>query len=103
MHVLEYCWKAAWSFFEPCDPGAEAWVAAQAVKILQGKAAQVAAGIRRRATRFGYTGKEREGADTCATYLDNKAGYLDYPAFLAAGRPIASGLIEGACRWLPVN
>ena len=44
IHVLEYLWKAAWSFFEPGDPAAEDWVAAQAVKILDGKAAQVAAG-----------------------------------------------------------
>ncbi len=92
--------KAAGSFFHPYDPEARDWVKAQAGKILDGKAQDVAAGIRRRATRFGYAGKEREGADTCAVYLDNKAGYLDYPAFLAADRPIASGLIEGACRWL---
>jgi len=52
VHVLEYTWKAAWSFFDKGDPDAEAWVATQAVKILQGKAAQVAAGIRRRATTF---------------------------------------------------
>jgi hypothetical protein len=34
------------------DPNAEDWVAEQAVKILEGKSAQVAAGIRRRATTF---------------------------------------------------
>lgn len=27
IHVLEYIWAAAWSFFEPGDPDAEAWVA----------------------------------------------------------------------------
>jgi hypothetical protein len=59
--VLEYAWKAAWSFFEPGDPDAEAWVAGQAAKILDGKAAQVADGIRRRATTHGYSGPEREG------------------------------------------
>ena len=100
IHVVQYLWKAAGSFFYPNDPAARDWVREQAAKILDGKAGDVAAGIRRRATRFGYAGKEREGADTCATYLDNKAAYLGYPAFLAAGRPIASGLIEGACRWL---
>jgi hypothetical protein len=98
IHVLEYIWKAAWSFFEPGDPGAEDWVAAQATKILQGKAAQVAAGIRRRATTYGYTGKERDGADTCAGYLTAKASYLDYAHALASGWPIATGVIEGACR-----
>ena len=76
IHVLEYCWKAAWSFFEPGDPDAEHWVAAQATKILEGKAGQVAAGIRRRATTYGYAGKERDGADDCADYLTAKRPYL---------------------------
>ena len=98
IHVLEYCWKAAWSFFEPGDPDAEEWVATQAVKILQGKAAQVAAGIRRRATTYGYSEHERKGADTCAAYLDAKAPYLDYATALSNGWPIATGIIEGACR-----
>jgi hypothetical protein len=100
IHVVQYLWKAAGTFFYPNDPAGRDWVKTQAEKILQGNAGDVATGIRRRATRFGYTGKERGGADTCATYLDNKRDYLDYPAFLTAGRPVASGLIEGACRWL---
>src|SRR5215470_7568374 len=100
IHVVGYLWKAAGTFFYPHDPAARAWVKDQAAKILTGKARDVAAGIRRRATRYDYSPTEREGADTCATYLDNKTDYLDYPAFLTAGRPIATGLIEGACRWL---
>jgi hypothetical protein len=98
IHVLEYTWKAAWSLFETGDPAAEEWVAAQATKILEGKAAQVAAGIRRRATTYGYSAKEREGADACAAYLTAKKPYLDYATALAAGWPIATGVIEGACR-----
>ncbi len=103
IHVLEYCWKAAWSFFDKGEPAAEEWVAAQARKILHGKSAQVAAGIRRRATTYGYTGAERAGADECARYLDNKKDYLDYATALAKGWPIATGIIEGACRHIPVN
>jgi hypothetical protein len=76
IHVLEYIWKAAWSFFEPGDPDAETWVAARATKILEGNSARVAAGIRRRATTFGYSGREREGADACAGYLTAKKPYL---------------------------
>jgi hypothetical protein len=100
IHVVQYLWKAAGSFFYPGDPEARAWVKAQAAKILEGKARDVQAGIRRRASSYGYSTKEREGADACAGYLENKKDYLDYPAFLAAGWPVASGLIEGAARWL---
>src|ERR1039458_6152805 len=100
IHVLEYLWKAAWSFFDKGEPAAEEWVADQARKILHGKASQVAAGIRRRATAYGYSGPERAGADECARYLQNKQDYLDYATALARGWPIATGIIEGACRHL---
>ena len=98
IHVLEYLWKAAWSFFEKGDPAAEEWVADQARKILHGNARQAAAGIRRRATTYGYSPAERAGADEAARYLDNKQDYLDYATALGNGWPIATGIIEGACR-----
>jgi hypothetical protein len=100
IHVLEYLWKAAWSFFDKGEPAAEEWVADQARKILHGNSAQVAAGIRRRATTYGYSPAERAGADEAARYLDNKKDYLGYATALAKGWPIATGVIEGAARWL---
>jgi hypothetical protein len=100
VHVVEYLWKAAWSFFRTGDSAAETWVAEQSHAILEGKAAQVAASIRRRATRLGYSATERAGADTCADYLTAKKPYLDYHTALASGWPIATGVIEGACRHL---
>lgn len=100
IHVLEYLWKAAWSFFDKGEPASEEWVADQARKILRGKSAQVAAGIRRRATTYGYSPAERAGADECARYLDNKKDYLGYATALEKGWPIATGVIEGAARWL---
>jgi hypothetical protein len=100
IHVLEYLWKAAWSFFDKGEPAAEEWVAAQARKILHGNAAQVAAGIRRRATTYGYSGPERAGADECARYLQNKKDYQGYATALQKGWPIATGIIEGACRYI---
>ncbi len=100
IHALEYLWKAAWSFFYTGDPDAEDWVAAQAAKLLEGKAGDVAAGIRRRATRGGYSAAERKGADEAANYLTSKKPYLRYDLALEAGWPIATGIIEGACRHL---
>jgi hypothetical protein len=98
IHVTEYVWRAAWSFFDKGEPAAEEWVADQLRKILHGKSAQVAAGIRRRATGFGYSDAERAGADECARYLNNKQDYLDYGTALLKGWPIATGIVEGACR-----
>ena len=98
IHVAEYIWKAAWSFFEPGDPDAEEWAARKLTAILRGNAARVAAGIRRCATTYGYSPAERAGAGTCAAYLTAKQPYLAYDTALAAGWPIATGVIEGACR-----
>lgn len=100
IHVLEYLWGAAWCFFAEADPAAEAWVRDKALAVLEGKAKQVAAGIRRRASTIGLTKTKRTKADACATYLTNKAPYLDYPTALTAGWPIATGIIEGTCRYL---
>lgn len=100
IHVLEYLWAAAWSFFAEGDRGAEAWVKDKATAVLEGKASIVAASIRRKATALALDAKRRESADKCANYLLSKRDYLDYPTALECGWPIATGVIEGACRHL---
>jgi hypothetical protein len=98
IHVLEYLWSAAWSFHSEGDPAAEDWVHAKAIEVLSGRASLVAAAIRRKATALGLDDTTRKNADTCADYLLAKAPHLDYPTALAAGWPIATGVIEGAVR-----
>ena len=100
VHVLEYLWKAAWSFHREGDPAAETWVRCHAQTILGGGATRVAGALRRAATTAGLEPARRENADTCATYLTNKKAYLNYPTALNQGWPIATGIIEGACRHL---
>ena len=100
IHVLEYLWGAVWCFFDEGDPAAEAWVRDKARSVLEGNATHVAAGIRRWATTRRLPLFKRDKADACATYLTNKAPYLDYPTALANGWPIATGVIEGTCRYL---
>jgi len=100
VHVLEYLWGAAWSFFQEGDPAAEQWVHDKALAVLQGKAGIVAAAIRRKATTLNLDSNQRAKADRAADYLHNKAPYLDYPTALQSGWPIATGVIEGACRHL---
>ena len=100
IHVLEYLWKAAWCFHAEGDPAAAAWVRQVASAVLDGKSTRVAGAIRRAATMAEFDRAKRAGADTCANYLTNKSRYLDYPTAVAKGRPIATGVIEGACRHL---
>lgn len=100
IHVLEYLWKAAWCFFDEGDPEVEQWVHGHAFTILQGRSSDVAGAIRRKATYLGLDDDDRKGADKCANYLINKRPYLDYATALDRGWPIATGVIEGACRHL---
>jgi hypothetical protein len=100
IHVLEYLWKAVWCFYPEGDPHAETWVHDKARAVLAGRATGVAGAIRRTATNRGLDKAARKGADVCSRYLTNKARYLDYPTALANGWPIATGVIEGACRHL---
>ena len=98
--VLEYLWKAAYCFYPVSSEAAETWVQERALRILQGKASDVAAGIRRSATLQKLSAKDRENADKCADYLLHYRDYLRYDQYLAKGYPIATGVIEGACRHL---
>ena len=100
IHVLEYLWSAAWSFFNEGDSAAEAWVADKALAVLNNQSSTVAASIRRKATCLGLDPRSRANADTCANYLLAKRDYLDYRQALEHGWPIATGVIEGACRHL---
>lgn len=100
IHVVEYLWQAALAFHAEGSPALEAWVTARLLQILRGRASHVAAGIRRSATRRRLRAAARKPADRCADYLLKHAPYLHYDQYLAAGLPIASGVIEGACRHL---
>jgi hypothetical protein len=100
VHVMEYLWDAAWCFFEEGDPAAERWVHEKARAVMDGRASTVAAAIRRKATCLELEKAKRKNADVCADYLLAKHPYLDYPTALTNGWPIATGVIEGACRHL---
>jgi hypothetical protein len=100
VHVLEYIWAAAWSFHAKDDPAAEDWVAEKALAVLRGRAGQVASSLAAQAGEHMLTGSQRTGVDACVRYLVNKQEYLRYDVALAAGWPIATGVVEGACRHL---
>lgn len=98
IHVLEYLWKAAYAFHPEGSSEAEGWVTERLLWLLCGDAGQVIASIRRTATCRGLTAAARKPADTCADYIERYKAYVQYDAYLTAGLPIATGVVEGACR-----
>jgi hypothetical protein len=102
IHVLEYLWKAAWCFHAPRDPAMEDWVIAQALDILHGRTGEVITRIQALAAEHPPKpgGEHAKIIRKTLSYLQNKQAWMDYPRALAEGWPIATGVIEGACRHL---
>ncbi|MCP4404969.1 MAG: ISKra4 family transposase [bacterium] len=98
IHVLGYLWKAG-KVLRSKDE-IDDWVSQKLQEILEGKSRQVAAGIRRSATCRHLAKSTRKPADVCARYLTNHSPYLAYDEYLQQGYPIATGVIEGGCRYL---
>ena len=99
IHVLEYLWKAAHCFHRDGTREAEQWVTKRLRMLLDGvSASNVAAGMTRSATLQDL--ERREAVDACAAYLRNHRDIMNYADALRDGLPIATGVIEGACRYL---
>lgn len=99
IHLLEYLWAASYCFHRAGTPEAEAWVTKRLLRLLQGAdPSEVAAGLRRSATRRSV--ERRAAVDECADYLCKHRNHMRYGDALRAGLPIATGVIEGACRYL---
>jgi len=104
IHVVERLWTAAWCLHDQADTAAaqaaEQWVSERLLRLLRGQASLLAAAIRRSATVRGLSKNKRKGIDQCARYLLKYKHLLRYDVALARGFPIATGVIEGACRHL---
>jgi hypothetical protein len=100
LHVTPRLWQAAHVFYPEGSAEAEAFARERIVRVLRGEVVGVVQGLRRMGTRWGLTGsKKRTLAQVCAYLVKNRAR-LHYDEYLAKGYPIASGVIEGACRHL---
>ena len=100
VHVAEYVWKAGIALHGEANPKLDTWVSEHLLGILRGRTGHVAAGIRRSATLRGIDSKAREAVDRCSNYLLKNTRYIHYDDCLALGLPIATGVVEGACRYL---
>lgn len=100
MHVTPRLWQAAHVFCPEGSGAAEAFVRARLLRVLRGEAAAVIGGLRQMATKRGLKGSRKKALTTVCNYLDKNRERMRYDEYLAKGYPIASGVIEGACRHL---
>jgi len=99
-HVTEYLWKLAYCFHSEGSGEAEAFVETYLRKLLDGSIGRVIGGIRQMATKRGLSKHKSEKAQQCLNYFAERSEYMKYDEYLAAGYPIGSGVVEGACRHL---
>ncbi|HEY2578668.1 MAG TPA: hypothetical protein VGI74_20385 [Streptosporangiaceae bacterium] len=101
IHVIGYLWKAALAFTAPGDTRAtEDQVTAWGLAILAGHSRAVITSITAKAAADPPkpSGEHEKNIRKATHYLQAKEPFLGYPAALASGWPIATGIIEGACR-----
>ena len=99
-HVTEYLWDLAYCFYREGSTEAESFVETYLRKLLEGKVNRVIGGIRQMATKRRLSPKKWEHVEECLTYFAARCEYMKYDEYLAAGYPIGSGVVEGACRHL---
>ena len=100
LHVTPRLWQAAHVFHKEGSQEAEDFVRDRVLRVLQGKAAGVIRGLREMATKHGLTGAKKKTLAKACGYLEANLERMHYDECLRAGYPIASGVVEGACRHL---
>jgi hypothetical protein len=98
LHAVGYLWEAAFLFHPTGSDAARAFVKEQAQRMLHGGIAAVIHSLRWLATHHKLKGKRRDKLERICGYFHNNAHRMAYDVYLEHGFPIASGVIEGACR-----
>jgi hypothetical protein len=97
IHVAGYLWKAAKAFHKHKEHQ-EAFVEERLLRILRGEVLGVITGMRRMASQRNLKAEALKAVTTACNYFEKNAQRMRYDEYLKAGYPIASGVIEGACR-----
>jgi hypothetical protein len=98
IHADEYLWAVANSLLGETDQQRLAWMVSHTRLMLSGQTEQLIAEFRQLAQASQTTSAQRAQLLKAANYFERNLPYMDYPTYLAHGWPIASGVIEGACR-----
>lgn len=98
MHVLPRVWEAAHVFHVEASAEASAFVRDHLTRILHGQVGSVLGVWRRRATCQGLTGAKKKSLRALCVFLEKNKHRMRYDEYLRLGCPVATGVIEGACR-----
>jgi len=103
LHAASYIWmasKALHPYQQNKETLLDGFVKSKMGKVLQGEIKEVIKNFRTLAVSKKRSSKALERIEKACTYLENHADRMKYHEYLAGGYPIASGVIEGACRYV---
>lgn len=100
LHVTPRLWKAAHLFCKVDSPEATEFVYERVLKILHGEVRSVVRGLRRMASLRELSTPHCKTLETICNYFLKNQDKMRYHEYLQRGYPIASGVIEGACRYI---
>ena len=98
IHPNEDLWEVANSLLGETNEQRTDWVAKKTLQMLSGETEQIISEFHQLAQDVNCSSTQREKLTKTANYFERNLPYMDYPTYLAKGWPIASGVIEGACR-----
>jgi hypothetical protein len=98
IHVSSYVWAAAHLLFNKKKDKAEEYVKKQMSRILNNEINDVIKSLRNKGKYEKLNNKSLSELEKICGYFRNHAHRMAYKDYLAQGYPIASGVIEGACR-----
>jgi hypothetical protein len=100
LHVTPRLWEAAYLFYPEGSAQAATFVRSRLLEILRGRTGYVIGGLRQKGTKQGLRGAKLHRLQTICNYFQKNLTRMRYDEYLAEGYPIASGVIEGACRYV---
>jgi len=103
IHVTSYVWDAAHLFHDKGSSQAAGFAKKRILRLLKGEVDGVVRGLRWMSTHEGLSEKQEESLEKVCGYFENNRHRMAYDEYLAKGYPIASGVIEGACRNIIVD
>ena len=98
LHATGYLWEGAHLFHSKGGDAARDFVKQQARRMLHGNIGAVIHSLRWHGTHGNLKGKRLETLERICGYFSNNAHRMAHDVYLEHGFPIASGVIEWACR-----
>ena len=97
IHVVGYLWTAANALFREGSAEGKQWVQAKLPQILRGRVGAVIGGLKQTLTKRKLKPTQQEALRDVIRFLHNHRRWRKYDEYLAAGLPVATGVVESAC------